>query len=192
MSQQRDDDPHDDGDLFRKLVGDVAPLDGPSRVPRPVAPRPKPRVARPPSPPRFVVEDLRGHAHGVSLSQRADLAAGRVPMGMKIDLHGFRTDGAQDLLRRRIPEAVAAGVRCVLIVHGRGRHSDGAPVLREAVVKALTTAPTVDLVRAFCPARPADGGPGAMYVLLARSASPRSGKPGGSDPGSAEPGRDPR
>ena len=64
---------------------------------------------------------------------------------------------------------MAAGVRCVLIVHGRGRHSGGAPVLREAVVKALTTAPTVDLVRAFCPARPADGGPGAMYVLLARA-----------------------
>ncbi|HWN71979.1 MAG TPA: Smr/MutS family protein, partial [Haliangium sp.] len=152
MSQQRR---SDEDELFRRAVGDVAPLDGPSRVPRAVAPPPKRRLPQPrPASPPFVIEDNSGHAPGVSIRRRADLAAGRVPVGMQIDLHGFRADGAHDLLRRRIPQAVAAGVRCVLIVHGRGRHSDGAPVLREAAIHALTTPPTVDLVRAFCPARP--------------------------------------
>ena len=94
MSQQRDDDPHDDGDLFRKIVGDVAPLEGPTRVPRGVAPRPGPRLSRARLAPRFIIEDSSGHAHGVSLRRRADLAAGRVPAGMQIDLHGFRADGA--------------------------------------------------------------------------------------------------
>jgi DNA-nicking Smr family endonuclease len=179
MSQRRHDDPHhrhrlddDDGDLFRRAVGDVAPLDGPSRVPRGVAQRPKPRLPRV-AQPRFVIDGNSGHATGVSIRLRADLAAGRVPAEMRIDLHGFRADGAHDLLRKRITDAEAAGVRCVLIVHGRGRHSDGAPVLRETAIHALTTPPTVDLVRAFCPASPADGGPGAMYVLLARGSGPR-------------------
>lgn len=167
--------PHDDEDLFRQVVAGVAPLDGPTRVPRAVASPPRLRRPGPPrpAPPRFVIDGNSGHAPGVSIRRRADLAAGRVPAGMRIDLHGFRVDGACDLLRKRIPDAVAAGVRCVLIVHGRGRHSDGAPVLREAAIEALTTPPTVDLVRAFCPARPADGGPGAMYVLLARGLEPR-------------------
>jgi DNA-nicking Smr family endonuclease len=176
MSHQRHDgppdEPHDDGDIFRRAVGDVAPLDGPARVPRAVAQRPKPRLPRV-AQPRFVIDGDSGHAPGVSIRQRADLAAGRVPAEMRIDLHGFRADGAQDLLRRRIPEAVTAGVRCLVIVHGRGRHSDGAPVLRETAIHALTTPPTVDLVRAFCPARPVDGGPGAMYVMLARAPRPR-------------------
>lgn len=183
MSQQRHDDPpdqpHDDGDVFRRALADVAPLDAPARVPRGVAQRSRPRQPRV-TPPRFVIEDNSGHAPGVSIRQRTDLAAGRVPAEMRIDLHGFRADGAHDLLRKRIPEAVAAGVRCVLIVHGRGHHSDGAPVLRETAIQALTTPPTVDLVRAFCPARPADGGPGAMYVLLARASGPRGAAPRGS------------
>ena len=176
MSQQRHDGPpsNDDDDLLRRALGDVAPLDGPSRVPRAVGPRPKLRLPQPrPAQPRFVIEDNSGHAPGVSIRQRADLAAGRVPVDMQIDLHGFRADSAHDLLRRRIPQAVAAGVRCVLVVHGRGRHSDGAPVLRDAAIQALTTPPTVDLVRAFCPARPMDGGAGAMYVLLRRGSEPR-------------------
>lgn len=176
MSRRRDvppDEPdqvsHDDDALFRRLVGEVAPLDGPARVPQGVAPRQRPRVPRQRAAPRFAIEGDRGHAPGVNVQQRADLAAGRIAADMRIDLHGFRADGARELLRRRIPAAVAEGVRCVVLVHGRGRHSDGAPVLREAVVAALTTPPLVHLVRAFCPALPADGGPGAMYVLLARA-----------------------
>lgn len=162
MSRDRDDD------LFRRAMGDVVPLDGPDRAPAGPEPRPRVRV-RPP--PRLLVDGDSGHASGVSERQRAALRGGRVPAGMKLDLHGLRSDAARDLVRRRIADAVAAGVRCVLIVHGRGRRSQGAPVLRDAVVEVLTTPPAVGLVRAFCPALPRDGGPGAMYVLLARRPS---------------------
>jgi DNA-nicking Smr family endonuclease len=40
------------------------------------------------------------------------------------------------------------------------------PVLKEGVVKWLTTGTLSHLVLAFCSARPCDGGTGAMYVLL--------------------------
>lgn len=155
-----------DDDLFRRAMGGVVPLEGPDRAPAGPEPRPRVRV-RPP--PRLLVDDDSGHAPGVSERQRAALRGGRVPVGMKIDLHGFRSDGARELVRKRIADAVAAGARCVLIIHGRGRHSEGTPVLRAAVIEALTTPPAVGLVRAFCPALPRDGGPGAMYVLLARA-----------------------
>jgi DNA-nicking Smr family endonuclease len=157
---------HDD-DTFHRAMNDVAPLEGPRRVPRTPEQRSRRRIAAPPT---FHFEDERerGHAPGVNERQRAHLAAGRVTPGMRIDLHGFRADSADALVRKQIAGAVAAGIRCVVIVHGRGRHSAGGPVLREAVIQALTTAPTVRHVRAFCPALPADGGAGAMYVLLAR------------------------
>lgn len=157
---------HDD-DTFLRAMSDVAPLEGPRRVPRGPEKRPRRRIAAPPA---FLIEAdrERGHAPGVNQRQCAELAAGRVAPGMRIDLHGFRADGAEVVVRKHVTDAVAAGIRCVVIVHGRGRHSPGGPVLREAVIQALTTSPTVRLVRAFCPALPADGGAGAMYVLLAR------------------------
>lgn len=156
-----------DEDAFQQAMNDVAPIAGPRRVPRAPEPKTQRRVAASPA---FHFEDdrERGHAPGVSERQRMDLAGGRVSPGMRIDLHGFRADNADALVRKQIASAVAAGIRCVVIVHGRGRNSPGGPVLREAVIQALTTAPTVRLVRAFCPARPADGGAGAMYVLLGR------------------------
>jgi DNA-nicking Smr family endonuclease len=57
----------------------------------------------------------------------------------------------------------------VLVVHGRGQHSGGQPVLREVVIAALTSAPLATVVRAFCAARPADGGGGALYVHVGAS-----------------------
>lgn len=157
---------HDD-DPFLRAMNDVAPLGGPRRVPRGPERRSRRSIAAPPA---FIIEGdrERGHAPGVNERQRIDLASGRVAPGMRIDLHGFRADGAHALVRKQVADAVAAGIRCVIVVHGRGRHSPGGPVLREAVIQALTTSPTVRLVRAFCPALPADGGQGAMYVLLGR------------------------
>ena len=67
-------------------------------------------------------------------------------------------------------QARAAGKRCVLIVHGRGLHSrDQLPVLKEALRGWLATHRLARHVLAFATARPADGGGGAVYVLLRRS-----------------------
>jgi DNA-nicking Smr family endonuclease len=56
------------------------------------------------------------------------------------------------------------------VVHGRGLHSkDQLPVLKEALRTWLSTARFARHVLAFATARPADGGAGAVYVLLRRA-----------------------
>ena len=60
------------------------------------------------------------------------------------------------------------GGRCVLVIHGRGRHSEAAPVLKEALLGWLAEPPVGSLVLAFSSARGGDGGVGATYVLLRR------------------------
>ncbi|HZY03963.1 MAG TPA: Smr/MutS family protein, partial [Anaeromyxobacteraceae bacterium] len=60
--------------------------------------------------------------------------------------------------------------RCVLLVHGRGLHSEKqVPVLKEALRGWLATARFGRHVLAFATARPQDGGAGAVYVLLRRA-----------------------
>jgi DNA-nicking Smr family endonuclease len=57
--------------------------------------------------------------------------------------------------------------RCVRIIHGKGKSSEGKlPVLKGKVNSWLRQR---DEVIAFCSARPSDGGTGAVYVLLKRS-----------------------
>ena len=56
------------------------------------------------------------------------------------------------------------GLRCVRVIHGKGRRSGiGGPVLKHSVGAWLAR---IDRVCAFAPARPVDGGSGALYVLL--------------------------
>jgi DNA-nicking Smr family endonuclease len=58
-------------------------------------------------------------------------------------------------------------MRALLLIPGRGKNSpDGVAVLRERVQAWLTQDPLKRVVLAFCTARPVDGGPGSLYVLL--------------------------
>ena len=58
-------------------------------------------------------------------------------------------------------------MRCVIVVPGRGRNSpDGIGILREKLKLWFTQEPFKRVVLAFCTARPHDGGPGSLYVLL--------------------------
>jgi DNA-nicking Smr family endonuclease len=79
-----------------------------------------------------------------------------------------RTD-AREALMAFVLESVRKGRRAILIVHGRGRGSPGGmPVLKHATAHWLSHGTTSGYVLAFSTARPADGGAGAMYVLLRR------------------------
>jgi DNA-nicking Smr family endonuclease len=70
---------------------------------------------------------------------------------------------------RFLREARNQGKRCVLVVHGRGIHSrDQVPILKDALRSWLATNRFGRHVLAFATARPADGGAGAVYVLLRR------------------------
>jgi len=81
-----------------------------------------------------------------------------------IDLHGLNRDQARDRLAEFVRDAVQRGLRCVRVVHGKGHGSPGrTPVLKGKVRAWLTQKADV---AAFTQARPADGGAGAIVVLL--------------------------
>lgn len=86
----------------------------------------------------------------------------------EIDLHGLRSDEARVALAEFIRLAHRQGVRCLRVVHGKGLGSPGkTPVLKSKVHSWLVQK---DQVMAFVQAKPAEGGAGALVVLL---------KPGG-------------
>jgi len=82
----------------------------------------------------------------------------------EIDLHGLTRDLARRVVDAFLRRSNKNGVRCVRIIHGVGYGSAGGePVLRGMVHSWLVqTAGTV----AFCMASRADGGNGALIVLL--------------------------
>jgi DNA-nicking Smr family endonuclease len=86
-----------------------------------------------------------------------------------IDLHGKKRGTARRHLDDGVALALAAGERVLVVVHGRGLHSeDGAPILKTLVPEWLSTPPLRAHVLAFTPAPARDGGDGALYVLLRR------------------------
>jgi DNA-nicking Smr family endonuclease len=92
------------------------------------------------------------------------LRRGNWSIQRQLDLHGFRREDARDALGAFIREANKAGVRCVRVVHGKGLGSPGkAPVLKGRVQSWLIQKQEV---LAFVQARPAEGGAGALVVLL--------------------------
>lgn len=81
-----------------------------------------------------------------------------------IDLHGLTGDAARGELARFLAQARHAGLRCVRVIHGKGTRSpNNEPVLRNKVRLSLSRR---DEVLAFCDAAPADGGSGAVDILL--------------------------
>ena len=85
----------------------------------------------------------------------------------QIDLHGMRRDEARERLSIFIREAKQQGIRCVRVIHGKGLGSPGkAPVLKSRVHSWLVQKQEV---LAFVQAKPADGGGGALVVLLMAS-----------------------
>ncbi|MGH7961554.1 MAG: Smr/MutS family protein [Candidatus Binatia bacterium] len=86
-----------------------------------------------------------------------------------LDLHGMTAEDAQAEVERFVLIAVRDGLRCLLIIHGRGRNSPGqVSVLKDRLKLWLTRGKLAKVVLAFATARPHDGGPGALYVLLRR------------------------
>ena len=112
-------------------------------------------------------EIVEGRIDSVSNQVLRSLKRGEMEPLRKIDLHGMTVPEALRKLKSWIFEARAAGVRCGLIVTGRGHHSDGGvAVLQREIPDALQEVPLSTHVLAFASAIPRHGGPGALYVLL--------------------------
>ena len=181
MVQTGGGDGPDDADeaarLFRDAVRGVKPLGAGAPAPKP---KPRPRAhftradraavlreslaAEPPDPALAGGEALVYHRPGVQSSVLRRLRRGEYRVQREIDLHGLTVAEAKHALREFLIEALDHQVRCVRIVHGKGlRSGPGGPRLKSAVAAVLRRSAAV---LAYVSARPADGGTGAVYVLL--------------------------
>jgi DNA-nicking Smr family endonuclease len=175
LSAKREDP---DALLFRDAVRDVKPME--PRADAPLAKRKPPARARFTAADRaaVLVESLQGldgeitdtgdeisfRREGVQDSVMRKLKRGEYRVEEVCDLHGLRVEEAKAHLRDFLAAALAANLRCVRIIHGKGKGSGPrGPVLKTAVNMILRkTGP----VLAFTSARRVDGGTGAINVLL--------------------------
>jgi DNA-nicking Smr family endonuclease len=111
-----------------------------------------------------VDEQLSFRRPGIGTDVTRKLRQGHWSIQRHLDLHGLRSDDARQALGEFIREVCQLGLRCVRVVHGKGLGSPGkAPVLKNKVHGWLAQK---DQVLAFVQARPAEGGAGAIVVLL--------------------------
>jgi DNA-nicking Smr family endonuclease len=92
------------------------------------------------------------------------LRRGAFAIQAEMDLHGLTAGQAADEVPLFLHEAQERGLRCVRIIHGKGRKvADKGPILKPLLNHWLQQRREV---LAFSSARPEDGGTGAVYVLL--------------------------
>lgn len=109
-------------------------------------------------------EHLSFRRPGVGLDVAQKLRRGEWAVQTQVDLHGLRTDEAREALGSFIREAHKQGLRCVRVITGKGLGSPGkAPVLKDKAHRWLVQKSEVV---AFVQAQPAQGGAGALLVLL--------------------------
>jgi len=114
------------------------------------------------------VDDLLSFRRpGIGPDVTRKLRRGDWSIQRQLDLHGLRRDEAREHLSFFIREAHKQGIRCVRVVHGKGLGSPGkAPILKSRVHSWLVQ--KIEVL-AFVQAKPADGGGGALVVLLTGS-----------------------
>jgi DNA-nicking Smr family endonuclease len=109
-------------------------------------------------------EALSYRANGIGPDVLRKLRRGEWSIQSQVDLHGLRVDEAREALVAFLKQALKRNQRCVRVVHGKGLGSQGkTPVLKGKVRAWLVQR---EEVIAFCQARPAEGGSGALVVLL--------------------------
>ncbi|MDT4807467.1 Endonuclease MutS2 [compost metagenome] len=168
-------------DLFTRAIGATEPLRRKAAValaPEPPAPIPfqhqldEQRVLRESLSDEFDVTTLLDvddamsfRRPGIGTDITARLRKGDWSIQAQVDLHGLRSDEAREALGGFIRNAHKQGLRCVRVVHGKGLGSPGKqPVLKTKTQRWLIQK---NEVIAFVQAKPAEGGAGALVVLLA-------------------------
>ena len=181
LTEQNNKAEPEDAALFRAAIGEVMPLPDQNRIKPQKTPR-EPLLHSPATPPAipgtlsdgcpaisfsdFAAENAPDEflRNGLSRMTLRKLRRGKWPVQDSLDLHGNNSDAARKLLQEYLHEAAQRGLRCVLVIHGKGLKSqDGEAVLRKLSRHWLAQQPQV---LAFCDATPGEGGSGAALVLL--------------------------
>lgn len=89
---------------------------------------------------------------------------GQLQPEAELDLHGLTVDEATAKVKFFLQDTLYQGFRTVLIITGKGLHSDDGPVLRQAMEKLLETQRELVLEWGLAPQR--YGGSGALIVFL--------------------------
>ena len=169
----------DDASLFRRHVGEARPLKDEGERAVPVRPSPR-RASRAPAPEAHGAAeggfdpDPNGNIErgsriefarpGLQRREIRRLRRGYHPVQDRLDLHGLFALEAERAVLEFIDRSRARGLRCVCIIHGKGRSSTkGRPVLKAVVDRWLRRC---EGVLAFCPAPDNAGGTGAVRILL--------------------------
>ena len=150
--------------LWRRAMGEAEPTAEAPPAAKPV-PMPKALARAPQAAPAPVVLDPQ---RPIGLDRRSwlRLKRGQVTIEETIDLHGLSQEQAHARLGRFLAEAQQGGLRCLLVVTGRGLVHGG--VLRHMVPRWLNEGANRERVLAFAPAQPKHGGAGALYLLIRR------------------------
>lgn len=176
----KNDDQNEDF-LFFQEMADVRELSGSNQV---VYLKNHHKVSRIDSPPPFEPENVltRGFLEIVDCAEPLEYKQDGVQQGVLDKLrHGkYPLEASLNLLRKPVEtcrqelfsfflQAQAQNLRTLLIIHGRGRHDESHPnIVRSYLAKWLKQ---LDEVQAFSVALGKDGGAGACYVALRKSAA---------------------
>lgn len=121
-------------------------------------------------PPVDPFDEIAFKRDGVQTGVYRKLRLGRYPQEATLDLHRMTVREAREAIWRFVHDAQRAGLRSVIITHGRGDRSETPGRLKSYVAHWL---PTLPLVLAFHSAQRHHGGYGACYVLLRKNAEKR-------------------
>ncbi|HLV00488.1 MAG TPA: Smr/MutS family protein [Acidobacteriota bacterium] len=180
-------------DLFLKAMADVTPLqhrnkiaprlDGRSRI------QLRSRNGQPPDHPledflagrsefdwSFHPEYQEGGAERWNRPLVRKLRRGGFSVQRELDLHGLTQSEALEALENFLIECTQLRLKCVRIIHGKGKNSKGqVSILKTRIPQWLSRRRLAQYVVVFSSAHPKDGGTGATYVLLRRH--PRRKRP---------------
>lgn len=166
-----------DSALFREAIGDITPIKQASILhDKPEAKAKQKKQAAPSS----SSQPLYDSEYEQNLLERGDelffarpevsnttlkkLRRGQIKIDEEFDLHGMTAEMARTALQEFLSECHDYSWRCVIIIHGKGIGSDSKkPVIKNKVNNWLRQRSDV---LAFCSATQADGGTGAIYLLL--------------------------
>lgn len=166
-----------DSDLFQQAMQGVTRLTPDGRIsPAPPKVRPyRPQAAAPSL--TDTLPDPGDHAetpdeflrNGLSRMTLRKLRRGQFPVQDELDLHGLTSEAARRRLQTFLAHAAQRQLRCVNIIHGKGRTPDGSDGLLKRYARHwLSQHPDV---LAYCEPAAMHGGGGAVWVLLRRGGS---------------------